>query len=191
MSVQPPDAYASRAGPYKQIMYTDKRTGCEVVEICAPDTGELIARKERKRTVYGADLPWELTYGQPVQEKKEVETLELSANKNPVFFRQDTPTDWCWRVRNIPYPAQNYEVTVDETKNQIVIRTKNKKYFKRIDAPNGEKMNQHDVNWTWQYNTLVVTHKKPPRVVSQDRSDMVWRRQLPMKDEGDVDCGTQ
>jgi len=35
-----------------------------------------------------------------------------------------------WRVRNLPYPKEVYEISVDQEKNQVVIRTTNKKYFK-------------------------------------------------------------
>jgi hypothetical protein len=190
MSLRRPEAVAYRVGGFKQIVYVDRATGAEVVEICKPDTGDLVARKERRRTMYGADCPWEWTYGQPVQERREVETLEPSA-RSPIFFRQDTATDWSWRVRQLPYPASTYQVTVDAEKNQIVVRTTNKKYFKRIDAPNGEKMKQSEVNWNWGYETLVITHKKPPRVIGQDEKDRAWRVSVPIKEEGDVDCPTQ
>lgn len=192
MALQMPEgATAVKVGQFKQIMYTDKRTGAEVVELCTLDTGELVARKERKRTVYGADLPWELTYGQPVQERKEVETMELSQSKNPIFFRQDTPKEWCWRIRQIPYPANFYQVTVDEAKNQIVVRTTNKKYFKRIDAPDGEKMQSSEINWNWQYETLVITHTKPPRVIAVEKQQREWRKQLKVTSDGEPDCQPQ
>ncbi|KAH0795959.1 protein dpcd [Histomonas meleagridis] len=187
MSVQKPKATAYEVEGFKQIMY--EKDGVEIHEICMKNTGELIARRERSRTIYGADQNWVWTYGQPPNEKKEVETFELSS-KNPIFFRQDTPTQWSWRVRQIPYPADNYEVTVDEAKNQIVIRTKNHKYFKRIDAPNGEKMKASDVNWNWAFNTLVITHEKPPRVIAQDKEDMRWRLSIPCQKDTD-ECNTQ
>jgi hypothetical protein len=190
MALQRPEAVAYRVGGYKQVMYVDKKTGAEVVEICKPDTGEVVARRERRKTAYGADCSWEWTYGQPVRDRKDVEGLELS-EKNPIFFRQDTPTEWAWRIRQIPYPANVYQVSVDTDKNQIVVRTTNKKYFKRIDAPNGEILQQSEVNWNWGYETLVITHKKPPRVISQDRADNEWRRSLPAKEEGENECPTQ
>ena len=187
MSYQRPNATAYVIEGYKQIMY--EKDGIEYHEICMRQTGELIARRERTRTMYGADKSWTWTYGQPPKDNKEVETIELSS-KNPIFFRQDTPTQWSWRVRNIPYPASNYEVNVDEQRNQIVIRTKNKKYFKRIDSPNGEKMKASDVKWNWAFNTLVITHEKPPRVIAQDKEDMRCRLSIPCsKDEND--CNTQ
>jgi hypothetical protein len=190
MTLERPEAIARNVGGFKQVMYVNKRTGAEVVEVCKPDTGELVARKERRRTAYGADCPWEWTYGQPVRERRDVDVVELS-DRNPIFFRQDTPREWSWRIRQIPYPANVYKVTVDADKNQIVVRTTNKKYFKRIDAPAGEVFQQSEVNWNWGYETLVITHKKPPRVVAQDQAENAWRRSLPSKEEGEADCPTQ
>jgi hypothetical protein len=63
MSLQKPEVVAYRTGDYKQIMYVDKKTGNQVIEFCIPATGELIARKERGKTAYGADSPWEWSYG--------------------------------------------------------------------------------------------------------------------------------
>ena len=45
----------------------------------------------------------------------------------PIFFRKDTKTEFQWRVRNLPYPKANYEVTVDVETRNVIIKTKNKK----------------------------------------------------------------
>lgn len=50
-----------------------------------------------------------------------------------MFSRKDSVKDFEFRVRNLPYTSENFEVSIDEDKQQIVIRTKNKKYFKRFD----------------------------------------------------------
>lgn len=191
MTLQRPQATAYKSQGFKTIFYVDPVTNAEVNDVCTLDTGELIARRMRTKTVYGAENPWEVVYGQINEGKKEVDMLELDSNKNPTFIRQDTEKAWQWRVRNIPYPAQVYNITVDEEKNQIVIRTSNKKYFKRIDAPNNEKFDSSKVNWTWGYNTLVVTHDKPPRLISIEREEQKWRLSLPCKEEGEPDCNPQ
>jgi len=190
MAVQMPEATATKAGQYKQIMFVDRGTGAEVVELCTLDTGELIARKERRRMGYSEKLSWELTHRTHVPERRDVNTMELAQGRNPVFFRQDTAAEWCWRVRQIPYRANFYQVTVDEPKNQIVVRTTNKKYYKRIDAPHGEKMAASDINWNWQFETLVITHKKPPRVVAAEKREREWRKGLKMQ-EGEPECQPQ
>jgi len=40
-----------------------------------------------------------------------------------------------WRVRNLPYPESTYNITIDPTDNKFVIRTTNKKYYKRFGDP--------------------------------------------------------
>jgi hypothetical protein len=188
---RPDDAVAFLVNGVKQIGYTVKSAGIEVVEVCRPETGELLARKERRKTAYGANGPWEVTYGLDAPSRKAVEVLELAADKNPFCFRQDEPGVWAWRIRQMPWPAPNYEVDVDPVKNQIVVRTKNKKYFKRLDAPNGETLDRGEVTWNWAYNTLVIHHNKPPRVVSHDKADQEWRRSVPIRTDGDNECAAQ
>jgi len=45
----------------------------------------------------------------------------------PVCVRADTRQSFEWRIRNLPYSIETYDVTVDETGRAIVIRTTNKK----------------------------------------------------------------
>ena len=45
----------------------------------------------------------------------------------PLFTRVDTVTAFQWRIRNLPYPLDNYKVTVDDSKDAITIRTVNRK----------------------------------------------------------------
>ena len=45
-----------------------------------------------------------------------------------MFSRKDTATAFQWRIRNLPYPINNYIVTVDDNFAGITIRTVNKKY---------------------------------------------------------------
>ena len=48
-------------------------------------------------------------------------------NAQPIFSRKDTERHFQWRIRNLPYSADNYDVSVDHSDNKVVIRTKNKK----------------------------------------------------------------
>ena len=50
----------------------------------------------------------------------------------PVVSRVDTPREFCWRIRNLPYGPEVYAVTAEG--REIVVRTSNKKYFKRIQV---------------------------------------------------------
>lgn len=186
MAVAYPKATAYLTGGYKTIVYEEKG-GVQTVDICEVDSGKLIARKQRERHTSGSDGPWEWTYGSPLEQKQETETMAASS-KNPIFLRMDTEKEWQWRVRQIPYPANFYNVTVDQEKNQIVIRTTNRKYFKRIDAPEGEKFDPSKLQWAWSYSTLVIQHTKPPRVVAADKDLQNWRKNLPIQKDEDPDC---
>ena len=45
----------------------------------------------------------------------------------PIFVRKDTRESFQWRIRNLPFCIDVYEVTVDDDKTHIIIKTKNKK----------------------------------------------------------------
>eukprot|EP00662_Eupelagonemidae_sp_cell21_P030359 gene30359-23587_t len=51
----------------------------------------------------------------------------------PVLLRKDTATHFEWRIRNLPHPKDNFKVAVEE--GRIVVRTENRKYFKRLEIP--------------------------------------------------------
>ena len=69
-------------------------------------------------------------------------------------MRKDTKTRFEWRIRNMPYPKETYIIEVDHTKSQIVLKTTNKKYYKRIDIPDlkrvGATMLESSVAWRYQ-----------------------------------------
>ena len=54
-----------------------------------------------------------------------------------------------------------YQVEVDEEKQQIVVRTSNKKYFKRIDIPDLKRMKveikKGKETWVYKNNTLIIS----------------------------------
>ena len=45
----------------------------------------------------------------------------------PIVARRDTDSCFVWRIRNLPYPADTYNVTVHDDAQQLVVRTSNKK----------------------------------------------------------------
>lgn len=45
----------------------------------------------------------------------------------PVFMRKDTKTSFLWRVRNLPYPKEVYNISVEPDQRCCIIRTNNKK----------------------------------------------------------------
>merc|ERR1712178_272310 len=93
------------------------------------------------------------------------------SSSNPIFLRKDTPEHFQWRIRNLPYLADVYSVTVDHEKQQIVVRTSNKKYFKRIDVEDLSRvtpplmLEEERMSWVHQHNTLIISYTKPQACV--------------------------
>ena len=55
---------------------------------------------------------------------------------------------------------------VDHNKQEIVLRTSNKKYYKRFDIPDlkriGIKLEESEIGWKYQNNTVIISYDKPP-----------------------------
>ena len=68
-------------------------------------------------------------------------------------MRKDTPERFEWRIRNLKYPKDVYNISIDHNTQEIVIRTSNKKYFKRFDIPDmkrlGLKLEESSVAWKY------------------------------------------
>lgn len=94
------------------------------------------------------------------------ETIAPS-DENPVFMKQDTIDHFQWRISNLPYPESVYDIAVDDRNQQIVVRTQNRKYYKRIDVPEltdfGLHLQNEFLSWRYQRNTLVVSYAKPSK----------------------------
>lgn len=148
--------------------------GKEQVDEYSEKTKELLLRKTRKPKPFGGNEPWIVEVGSEDSKTRFDPAADLVAENagNPVFLRMDTTDTFQWRVRNLPYKKEVYSVEVDDEKQQIVIRTSNKKYFKRIDvadmARHGLKLDKMCVTWEHKNNTLIVSYPKPDEVMIWD-----------------------
>ena len=89
-----------------------------------------------------------------------------------------------------------YSLTIDDDKQQIVVRTTNKKYFKRIDVPalrrEGLPLHPMFVSFDHSMNTLVIQYEKPPAIRALEAAKKEERRaKAASAKEGDVDCKQQ
>lgn len=79
----------------------------------------------------------------------------------PILTKRITRINIEWRIRNLPYPLEIYNVTIDSMKKSIIVRTTNKKYFKEIPIIElircNTEPNQNDLKIVHQHNTLIVT----------------------------------
>ena len=102
----------------------------------------------------------------------ESDSIKLSTSK-PIFMRKDSPTRFEWRIRNLPYPKEVYSVSIDHDRQQIVLRTSNKKYFKRIDIPElkelGLEIQEESISWKYSNSTLLIAYIKPQEVLDLEK----------------------
>lgn len=82
----------------------------------------------------------------------------------PFIVKRITKRNIEWRIRNMPYPLEVYSVTADADNCSLVVRTTNKKYFKKLSVPDLERANlkpeQDRIKFTHQFNTLIITVSK-------------------------------
>merc|ERR1711920_1202559 len=137
-------------------------------------TDVLLLRKTRKPTTLGGEGEWVFEVGQaPEMTFDPHSDMMRPSSSNPIFLRKDTPEQFQWRIRNLPYPSDVYSVTVDHEKQEIVIRTSNKKYYKRFHVPDlvrlGLSLNDNILRWKHQHNTLIISYAKPEEVLKQEQ----------------------
>ena len=158
----------------RRVHSTWEQTGAEMIEEFDAKTHELLLRKRRQRTVLGAEGEWVVEVGAVSAIPDRNSEIAPSAN-NPVFSRLDTADNFQWRIRNLPYDPSVYSVTV-ENEAEIVVRTSNKKYYKRIDIPDMKRLNlpltTTGLVWKHQHNTLIITYAKPPQVLEADKKHL-------------------
>ena len=91
--------------------------------------------------------------------------------------RCDTARDFVWRVRNVPWPAETYEVTVEPASREVVLRTTNRKFFKRLRIPELDAARPplplSPTTLTWQHSgtTLAISYRKPPEVLAAEEAE--------------------
>mmetsp|Transcript_3983 Transcript_3983/g.11251 ORF Transcript_3983/g.11251 Transcript_3983/m.11251 type:complete len:197 (-) Transcript_3983:228-818(-) len=181
----------------RRKLHTTFEDGSEMVEEYDLQTNELIVRKRRSKTVVGKQESWEYLVGEP--EPMSISSLGgpglVESSQNPAFSRKDIPHAFQWRVRNLPYPKDVYSVTIEQSERKIVLRTSNKKYFKRINIPEmdalGLPLDEGSLAWTYANNTLIVTYTKPRQVLEAEAQEAQANRKIRPQEDGDVDCKQQ
>jgi hypothetical protein len=87
-------------------------------------------------------------------------------------LRKDTPQRFEWRIRNLKWPKDVYQFEIDHNKQEIVLRTTNKKYYKRFDIPDMKRINlkleESSLAWKYSNNTLIISYDKPAKIFEVD-----------------------
>ena len=185
----------------RKVHYTFPDEG-EMVEEYDLQTDELMVRKRCSKTVLGATSEWVFEVGEPPARMTIENDMMRPSNANPTLVRKDRVNAFEWRVRNLPYPKPTYSVTVEAEARQLVVRTANKKYFKRIDIEDMDRMRlpleEESLSWTHENNTLIIQYRKPAEVMRREQQAKAERLTAPEETakpssgpDGDVDCKQQ
>jgi hypothetical protein len=161
---EPKSSVISEGRRKVRSLYVD---GLEIIEEYDVITDELLLRKCRRPTPAGGEGEWVTEVGNDERVVRgfnpDLDLLKESMNA-PQFSRKDTDTEITFRVRNLPYPKDVFNVSIDTSANVIVVRTSNKKYFKRIELPDmdraGLRLDAANLTWDCQHNTLIITYAK-------------------------------
>ena len=176
----------------RRKVHTTFDDGGEMVEEFDLRTDELLVRMRRSKTVLGKDSEWEYLVGEPPRRFNADTATLVESTANPAFTRsQDTPEAFVWRVRNLPYPKETYSVAVDPADGKIVIRTSNKKFYKRFDVPElavlGLETDADALSWDWRNNTLLIGYRKPKQAIAAEAEEKADRAKVRPALGGDDD----
>nr|XP_006819551.1 PREDICTED: protein DPCD-like [Saccoglossus kowalevskii] len=172
----------------RKIHYLFK-DGKEMAEEYDLRSNDLLVRKWRNKSTLGGDGKWEFEVGEIFRPVNLDVDLFRENNSN---VRMNTKLSFQWRVRNLPYPIDTYNVTVDTDSGCIIIRTTNKKYYKKFNIPDlqrlGLPLEQSALSIAHANNTLIVTYKKPNVVLETEGLLYKELEKLKSSKDGDMEC---
>eukprot|EP00039_Didymoeca_costata_P013498 m.205973 g.205973 ORF g.205973 m.205973 type:complete len:205 (+) comp15793_c0_seq10:413-1027(+) len=182
-------------GGRKKIHFTFS-DGKELVEEYSLKTKILCVRKWRKPTTLGGAAAWEFEVGEnEMGSKPEADVGLFVSSSNPICVRKDTKAAFQWRIRNLPYPLDVYSISISEDKGQMILRTTNKKYYKKFTIPDMERagllLDPDAITMGHANNTLLISYNKPPKFLKFEFELEKLRDKMKASEEGDVDCATQ
>eukprot|EP00052_Salpingoeca_macrocollata_P009766 m.76766 g.76766 ORF g.76766 m.76766 type:complete len:191 (-) comp17246_c0_seq3:70-642(-) len=168
--------------------------GRELSEDYNASTGVLQTRRWRQKSALGETKAWDFEVGEAPRTAAPDGSF-MESSQNPVFVRTDSKDCFEWRVRNMPYPLETYSVTVDSDEPQgrrLVLRTTNKKYFKRFDIAEmmrlGLALDSASLHLTHANNTLIISYDKPKEVRDMEQALRRQRAGIKAAKEGEADC---
>ncbi|XP_016362705.1 protein DPCD-like [Sinocyclocheilus anshuiensis] len=168
--------------------------GSEMAEEYELKTDELVLRKWRHKSTFGGQGQWTLEVGETNPNGVTSDLIKESSS-NPLFMRKDTKTSFQWRVRNISYPTEVYSVSAEPAERCCVIRTSNKKYYKKFSIPDLDRcqlpLESAALSLTHANNTLIISYKKPKEILTLEQELLGELKKLKGTSEGDIDCKTQ
>ncbi len=178
--------------------------GSEMVEEFDVVTDELLLRKLRKPNPLGGEGEWIVELGgEAARTVRNVDRdMLVEVAGAPQVVSQDASDKHVFRIRNLPYPKDVYAVTVEfdgpKSHGEIVVRTSNKKYFKKLAIQEmvrlGLTLDKDAVSWSHSNNTLVIEYKKHLAVRAKevmDKKERATIQSVRVKDSGEPQCAQQ
>ncbi|KAH0571276.1 DPCD family protein [Spironucleus salmonicida] len=154
-----------------QKIHTIFPDGSECIEEFHTTEQLYVSRKWRKVDQMGRLSDWSVEIGE-VEQKKEIFTGLFESADTPIVNRLDSEGYYIFKITNLPPPESNYRVDVDA--KDLIIRTTNKKYFKKIQINDLEWQNiplvQQFVKVKHHNNCLMVFYQKPPGMVQFEKA---------------------
>ena len=152
--------------------HTVFKDGSEIVEEYGIYSEEIESRRVKKIGMTGKEQ-WTTEIGEEIKPRNNDEFLIKENDNNPLFIRKDTAKEFQWRIRNLKGDADNFMVECDKDKQQIVIKTKNKKYYKRFNIPDLERLNikldESLMKVNFVNNTLIISYTKPKEALEAEK----------------------
>lgn len=66
-----------------------------------------------------------------------------------------------------------YQIEIDHNKQEIVVKTTVKKYYKRFDIPDLKRLKinleESSLAWKYQNNTLIISYDKPKHILELEK----------------------
>ncbi|NWR78919.1 DPCD protein, partial [Centropus unirufus] len=181
----------------KQKIHYLFEDGKEMAEEYEVKTGQLVSRKWREKNTLGGSGKWQVEVGEPTLPLLEALESELikESSSNPIFMRKDTLTSFQWRIYNLPYPKEVYSVSVEKEQRCCVIRTTNKKYYKKFSIPDLDRyqlpLDTAALSFTHANNTLIITYQKPKEILAAEDELKKELKKIKATKNGDGDCKIQ
>ena len=153
--------------------HTVFKDGTEIVEEYSLYSEEIESRRVKKVSMTGKEN-WTTEIGEEIKRNNNEDFLiKVNNDNNPIFIRKDTKENFEYRIRNLKGDADNFIVDIDKDKDEIVIRTKNKKYYKRFNIPDLKRLNlnlnENNLKVNFSNNVLVITYKKPIEILNNEK----------------------
>ncbi|KAL9656434.1 hypothetical protein ABK040_005199 [Willaertia magna] len=189
----------------KRKFHTTYENEEEMIEEYDLNTNQLLIRKVRKPTTLGGEGKWEYEIGGEPEElnytttNNQMNDFLKPSSTNPIFIRKDTNEYFQFRIRNCFYSKDNYEILInDENNEEIIIKTKNKKYYKRFNISDMKRLKlpleKNQLSWKLENHTIIISYKKPNKIIQLEREkehQLIEMKKERLPREGDVQCPQQ